>query len=181
MFIHNNQVLCIMDFIQDIEENGGKVYLVGGCVRDRCFNLLFKTNIKPKDYDILVLKLTIESLGNILKNHGSVKEVGKAFGILTFKPNPKYGIDTELELALPRTERSIGTGYRDFEIISDPNITINEDLMRRDTTINAMAYQLHEVKDLFSEVVDIHKIVDPTGGFEDLKKKTIRAATYKGT
>ena len=96
-------------------------YLVGGAVRD---TLLGKT---PNDRDYVVVGTTTSdmlSLGFI--------QVGKDFPVFI---HPK----TKEEYALARTERKMGYGYKGFSIDADSKVTLEEDLARRDLTINAMA------------------------------------------
>ena len=164
-----------MDFIQKIVEKGGDVYLVGGTIRDRYYNKYFGTFIAPKDYDLLICKLDIDTLEEILKNFGTVKEVGKAFGIITFKPNTPSLSQHDIDIALPRKEKSTGPGYRDFEIISDPFIPIHDDLQRRDITVNAIAYKLHSTKNMIDPVIDDNNVVDLFNGRQDLQNKIVKA------
>ncbi len=143
-----------MKFIDAIFEQGGEVYEVGGSLRDRLLN------IPIKDQDLLVRKLTLDLLRNLLKKFGHVELVGKSFGVLKFKANEN---NKNYDIALPRTENSTGPGHRDFEVTQDPFLAIEDDLKRRDFTINAMA------KNLQSE-----EILDPFGGKKDLENKILR-------
>jgi len=72
-----------------------------------------------------------------------------------------------IDLSLPRRERSTGFGHRDFEIEYDPELPIEQDLKRRDFTINAMARPLYAHEKLFD-------IIDPWGGLEDIKQRLVR-------
>ncbi len=134
-----------------------EIFLVGGGVRDL---LLTKS---CKDYDLLVRGVPARKLEKFLKTLGKVNLVGKNFGIFKFQiTNIKYQID----IALPRTEYSLGkTGaYRDFKIQTNYKLKIEDDLSRRDFTVNAIAYNILK-----------NKIIDPFAGQQDLKKKLIRA------
>lgn len=120
-----------------------KIYEVGGCVRDRLLGL------DPKDIDYVVVGSsikTMEALGYSL--------VGKDFPVFI---NPENGC----EYALARTERKTGAGYGGFETEVE-NVTLKEDLFRRDLTINAIA------KD------DEGNFIDPYGGAKDLERKILR-------
>ena len=134
-----------------------EIFLVGGAIRDALLNR------KAKDEDFVIRKVEIEILTKALKTIGSVDLVGKRFGVLKFRPK-----DTKIQydIALPRREfsRSFTGAYRDFEIHSDPNLPIEDDLARRDFTINAMAWDITN-----------KKLVDPFLGQKDLKDKTIRS------
>jgi len=135
-----------------------EVYLVGGAVRD----LLLERN--TKDYDLVVRQVDVKKLEDYLANKGKVNLVGKTFGV--FKWQPENWTEEPIDVALPRTEHILsGTGeYRDFAVQSDSNLAIEEDLERRDFTINAIALNLAN-----------GELIDPNNGQIDLKNKTIRA------
>lgn len=118
-----------------------KIYEVGGCVRDR---LLGK---EPKDIDYVVVGSNPEEMLSL-----GYMPVGKDFPVF-LKNNSEY--------ALARTERKTGNGYNGFTVNSD-GVTLEEDLYRRDLTINAMAMD------------DKGNIYDPYNGKEDLEKGIIR-------
>ena len=142
-------------FVETLWQSNGEVYEVGGTVRDR----LLKIPHKDKDY--LVRGISIEKLKNILAPFGKVVLVGKSFGVLKFSPHSEPG--TTIDIALPRKERSTGVGHRDFEVDYDPDLTVEEDLGRRDFTVNAMAMDLKS-----------GKIIDPFQGQKDLEAKILR-------
>nr|MBL0709732.1 multifunctional CCA tRNA nucleotidyl transferase/2'3'-cyclic phosphodiesterase/2'nucleotidase/phosphatase [Colwellia sp.] len=97
------------------------IYLVGGAVRDK----LLKRAIK--DHDYLVVGATIKQMLAL-----GFKQVGKDFPVFL---HPK----TKDEYALARTERKQGQGYTGFACYAEPDVTIEQDLLRRDLTVNAMA------------------------------------------
>lgn len=142
------------DLLKTFEKS--ELFVVGGAVRDWLLN-------RPvKDYDLVARGVSIDELLQFLQTKGDVNLVGKRFGVIKFRPhNEKNTID----IALPRREysRNFTGGYRDFDIQSDPHMPIEEDLARRDFTINAMAYN-----------VRTSSIVDPFFGQKDLQRKTIR-------
>ena len=121
-----------------------QIYLVGGAVRD---NLL---GYPVKDKDYLVTGATIEQM-----LEAGYQQVGKSFPVFL---HPK----TQQEYALARTEKKQGSGYTGFTCDFNPSITVEQDLIRRDLTINAMAEDSEG------------NIVDPFGGQEDLKNKVLR-------
>jgi tRNA nucleotidyltransferase/poly(A) polymerase len=147
-----------LPFKKDIEAIGGKIYSVGGRVRDEIIGK------KSKDLDILVTGVPLERLEHILLNYGKVKEVGKSFGIIKFIP---FGETEEIDVAIPRTEnkKEAGTGYKGFDVKSDHTLPVEVDLERRDFTMNSIA----EDSD--------GNVIDPFGGKEDLKNKIIRATS----
>lgn len=122
-----------------------KIYLVGGAVRDEIMGL------KAKERDYVVVGGT----PNEMEAQG-FKPVGKEFPVFL---HPQ----TQEEYALARTERKVAKGYRGFEFYADPTVTLEEDLKRRDLTINAIA------KDEKN-----HTIIDPYHGQDDVKAKIFR-------
>jgi hypothetical protein len=161
--IYEAQIMGLnyLPFREDVEEVGGKIYSVGGAVRDEFLGK------ESKDLDILITGVTLEQLEEILGKYGAVNAVGKSFGILKFKPK---GAIEDIDIAIPRTETlvqnmldpSMGV-HKAFDVKSDPTLPIEKDLERRDFTINAIAKDING------------NIVDPFNGQEDLKNKIIRA------
>ncbi|NMC51931.1 CCA tRNA nucleotidyltransferase [Candidatus Kuenenbacteria bacterium] len=146
------------DWQKEIEKNKGEVFLVGGAVRDA---LLGDKEIK--DYDFVVRGIEIEELGKILKSLGRVELVGKSFGVYKFVPAGKK-MKIAFDIALPRTEIALATGgYKDFKVRYNHKLKIEDDLGRRDFTINALAWDLKK-----------EKLIDEFGGLEDLENKLIR-------
>lgn len=149
------QALISQRFCSDIIKTGGEVYLVGGSVRDSFLN-------RPlKDFDVVVRKIPIDSLIVLLKKNGQTNLVGKSFGVIKFRSqeNP----EREIDIALPRTEVSTGSGHKDFQVTFDENLAIAMDLSRRDFTINAMAMNVQN-----------DQLIDPFGGKTDLDNKILR-------
>ena len=138
-----------------ISRYGGKSFIVGGAVRDE----LNPDSPASKDIDFIITGLPLEKIARILTPLGKVDEVGKSFGIV------KATIDgEEFDFALPQAaETKTGEKHTDFEVVTDHNLPVEDDLARRDFTINAMA------KDSDGN------IIDQFGGQEDLQNKIIRA------
>ena len=145
-------------FLEDIKERDGKLYLVGGAVRDHFLN-------KPiKDLDFLITGVDLETIKNILLKYGTIDLVGSSFGVIKFR---EFNSKEVIDISLPRTELANGNGgYRDFNVKIDHKLPIETDLKRRDTTFNSMAYDLID-----------KKLVDPYGGLNDLKDGIIRATS----
>lgn len=131
-----------------IKENGGTLYLVGGAVRDEIMNR------KVHDEDYCVTGIEKETFEKLFPN-AYIR--GKSFGV--------YDIENK-EFALARKDKKIGKGHKKFEVQNGKDITIEEDLARRDITINSIAKN-----------VLTGKIIDPYGGIKDIKNKIIRATT----
>lgn len=123
------------------------MYVVGGAVRD-----LFMGR-KSSDMDFVVVGTTPEEMLSL-----GYYQVGADF--------PVFLDDQGNEYALARTERKSGKGYNGFETVHDSSVTLEDDLRRRDLTINAMAMPL-----LSSNPNDT---IDPFGGLNDLKFKVLR-------
>ena len=121
-----------------------QIYLVGGAVRDRLLG------IAAGDRDWVVVGATPEKM--IRKGY---KQVGKDFPVFLHP-------ETKEEYALARTERKSGHGYGGFDVHCDPGVTLEEDLMRRDLTINAMAQD------------EQGHLIDPYGGQADLEQCRLR-------
>ena len=153
-----------MDTLQKIQETiesaGGEIFVVGGPVRDK---VLGKT---PKDIDFLVRKLTLEQIAAAIRTIGKADEVGKAFGVV------KGTVDGDVyDFAIPRTkEVKTGDSHTDFAVQTDPNASVEDDMKRRDFTLNSMAMHL---RDFIAG--DMHAVIDPNGGMQDLKNKVLRA------
>lgn len=131
----------------------GKIYAVGGAVRDSFFG------IESKDLDVIVTGIPYPDLCRILSGYGKVDLVGKSFGIIKWLPN---GIDEVIDVALPRTEVSTGKGHQDFEVNFDHTLDIKDDLARRDFTINAIAVNLNN-----------GYVIDPFNGEKHIKSRIL--------
>ena len=121
-----------------------ETYLVGGSVRDQLLGL----PIRDKDW--VVVGACPEQMLEL-----GFRSVGKDFPVFL---HPK----TNEEYALARTERKVAPGYKGFAIHASPDVTLEQDLARRDLTINAIA-QSHD-----------GKLIDPYNGQADLKNKCLR-------
>lgn len=121
-----------------------KTYLVGGAVRDALLGLA------DYDRDYVVVGATPDQMTEL-----GYRPVGRDFPVFLHP-------DSQDEYALARTERKSGVGYKGFTVFATPDVTLEEDLQRRDLTINAMAMDEHG------------QLIDPWGGAEDLQKKQLR-------
>jgi tRNA nucleotidyltransferase (CCA-adding enzyme) len=120
------------------------IYKVGGAVRDALLGL------PVKDIDFVVVGATPEQMVS-----EGYRPVGKDFPVFL---HPQ----TQQEYALARTERKTAKGYKGFEVYASPEVTLEEDLARRDFTINAMAQD------------QAGNLIDPYQGQRDIQSKLLR-------
>ena len=130
-----------------------QIYLVGGAVRDQ----LLARPIKDKDF--VVVGATVAEMLD-----AGFLQVGADFPVF-LHPN------SHEEYALARTERKEGLGYKGFSVHASPDVSLKEDLQRRDLTINAMAI---EVTSLTDDTPINGDVIDYYGGMADLDSKTLR-------
>lgn len=121
----------IIKIAQLIEQNCGRLYLVGGAVRDSLLN----RPIYDEDYCVVGIEKDI-----FIKLFPEAISRGKSFEVFDIGGK---------EFALARTEKKIGRGHKSFEITTGKDITVEEDLKRRDISINAIAKDV-----LTSEIID---------------------------
>jgi len=135
----------------------GRLYAVGGRVRDE-LRAQFEAIAPPrKDLDYVVIGIDGARLQHRLEGLGRVGLVGASFAVF------KVTVDGQtVDVALPRRERSTGTGHRDFAVESGPAVTLEEDLARRDFRMNMLARALPS-----------GELVDPYGGEADIAARRI--------
>ena len=141
------------DFSTKAASIGAEAYLVGGWVRDSLRGAV------PKDRDYMLCGCREEDFQRLFPE--AVK-VGRSF--------PVYMLDIggeSCEVAFARRERKQGQGYRGFAVEYGPEVTVEEDLFRRDTTMNSMARRLAD-----------GSIIDPYGGRADIEARRIRAVSH---
>lgn len=134
----------------EAEALGGKVYFVGGCVRDELLG------IDGKDIDMEVHGIEPDALEKILDSIGTRAEFGKSFGVYSIK-------GTHIDIAMPRRESATGRGHKDFKVDIDPYIGERNAAMRRDFTVGALMKNV-----LTGELCDFF------GGANDLERGVIR-------
>ena len=126
-----------------------KTYIVGGWVRDRLLEAMGRPTTSG-DRDWVVVGATPEAL--VAQGY---KAVGRDFPVFL---HPR----TAEEYVLARTERKVAPGYRGFVVHAAPDVTLEQDLQRRDLTINAMAMD------------EQGNLIDPLGGLDDLRQRVLR-------
>lgn len=127
-----------------------KIYQVGGAVRDRLLGL------PVRDIDYVVVGSSVEEM-----LARGFRPVGSYFPVFL---HPQ----TQHEYALARTERKTSPGHQGFAFHADPGIRLEEDLIRRDLTINSMAQEVNEAGELIGD------LIDPYGGKVDLERGVFR-------
>lgn len=130
-----------------IKEIGGSVYYVGGYVRDK------QLGLPNKDIDIELHNITPYIAENILTEFGQVHK-RRVNGTIVVLNIEGYDID----ITYPRTEISVGSGHKDFEVTVDTYLPLEESAKRRDFTINALMEDVltGEIKDFFGGLDDLH-------------------------
>lgn len=140
---------------RDVRKAGGRALLVGGCVRDALLG-------RPaKDVDIEVYGVAPDHLVEMLSTRFVLDLVGRAFGVLKVRGLP-------IDVSLPRRESKAGLGHKGFAVFSEPDLPPEEAAMRRDFTINAMAFDPLDAT-----------LVDPFGGQADLAGRLLRHTSPK--
>lgn len=129
-----------------VDTSGLNVFKVGGAVRDE------QLGRDPNDDDFVVVGATPEEM----LDRGFDEPVGESFAVFI---HPETGD----EWALARTEESTGESYKDFEVSADSSVSLEEDLHRRDLTINAMAQDM-----------ETGEVLDPHGGLDDIDREVLR-------
>ncbi|MDR1581206.1 MAG: hypothetical protein LBS35_12695 [Synergistaceae bacterium] len=140
------------EFASAVRDVDGRAFIAGGWVRDKLRGAV------PHDRDYVVTGLTEEAFAAAFPG---ARRVGRGF--------PVYLLDVDgdmCEVAFARRERKTGPGYRGFEISALPGTTIEDDLYRRDTTMNSMA-----------ESLETGELIDPYGGASDIERRVIRATS----
>ena len=141
------------EFVKAVEGAGGTVYLVGGWVRDHL------RGAKPRDKDFVITGMEREAFAELFP---AASLIGHAFPVYLVEID---GVRSEVSFA--RRERKTGHGYRGFAVDFGAEVTIEDDLFRRDTRINSMAYRLPAME-----------LIDPYGGRGDLAHCVIRATSH---
>jgi len=144
---------------------GLDAYVVGGAVRDELLGG------DPKDADFLVPGVDIAGLRHALAPYGRTDELvvaDRPVGVRFYprEPELRARVAAGIEVAPLRRELSTGPGRHDFDIVVDPDAPIEDDLRRRDFTVNAMARRLAD-----------DTLVDPFGGHDDLTRRVLRTVT----
>jgi tRNA nucleotidyltransferase (CCA-adding enzyme) len=149
-----------------VDSLGLDAYLVGGAVRDELLGLE-----SSKDADFLVPGVDTDGLKAALLPHGRVEDLtvnGRLVGVRLYPRGSKIRrlAPAGIEFAPPRKEVSTGPGRHDFEIEADATLSVEDDMRRRDFTVNAIARRL-----------STGEIVDPLDGRKDLERRVLKTAS----
>jgi tRNA nucleotidyltransferase (CCA-adding enzyme) len=139
----------------------GSLFAVGGRVRDELRREYEGAAVALKDLDYVVTGVPANELEQRLRGVGRVDLVGASFAV--FKVNFEGRV---VDVALPRRERSVGMGHRDFAVESGPEIPLTDDLSRRDFRMNMIA-----------RAIPSGELVDPYGGAADIRARRIDILT----
>jgi tRNA nucleotidyltransferase/poly(A) polymerase len=155
-----------------------EVYMVGGTVRDV---LLYKKIAPEQDIDLLVTGLSYDEIAAKLEAFGKTDTVGKSFAVIKFTREGKT-----FDIAVPRRDKKkdgAGHSHKNFLIQSGPQVTLEEDLGRRDFTCNSIAVRLGDglVVDPhqgLQAIADKHIVMTSPASFSDDPLRVLRAARF---
>jgi len=157
---------------------GKDVYVVGGTVRDR---VLYKKAAADRDVDLLITGLRYDGIAALLAGKGKTDTVGKSFAVIKFTREGRT-----FDIAVPRRDRkkdALTHGHKNFDIQSGPEVTLEEDLGRRDFTCNSIAVRLQDglVVDPFKglqAIADKRIAMTSPASFSDDPLRILRAARF---
>lgn len=158
----------VSKMVEVLLRGGGKVYFVGGCVRD------LDLGIPSKDIDVEVYGLEENELERILRGFGNAQKVGKSFGVWKCTLNGCSGDGhgrLDVDVAIPRREVKVRAGHTGFSIELDPYMEPRDAASRRDYTVNALMLSAGSDSD--------NEIIDFFGGIADLDARILRHVSDK--
>lgn len=141
------------EFAAEIKSIGAEAYIVGGWVRD------YLRGAEPKDRDYMLCGCLEEDFAKLFPE---ASKVGSSFPVYLLEIGGE-----KCEVAFARREKKQGQGYRGFAVEFGPEVTLEEDLYRRDSTMNSIALRLRD-----------GAIIDPYDGREDIEAGRIRAVSH---
>ena len=139
----------IQELARRLNTFGGTPILVGGAVRDMVMAGATDPFTPTADYDIEVFGITLPRMKSCLWVEGyQFDDVGEQFSVLKVRVP---GVEHPVDISIPRYDRSVGSGHKEFEVMADPSLTFAEASKRRDFTMGAMGFNL-----ITGELLDPH-------------------------
>lgn len=155
----------VLQICENVRDQGGRAFLVGGWVRDfEALRLRGLSGMPASEYDLEVYRLPAERLASLLGRFGEVRLVGQSFAVYKLVPRAAGGSQAAIDVSLPRRDTKVAPGHRGFSVLGDPELSWDEATRRRDFTMNAMMFD-----PLAGEIIDVW------GGRADLRAGLLRA------
>jgi tRNA nucleotidyltransferase (CCA-adding enzyme) len=155
----------VLQICENVRDEGGRAFLVGGWVRDfEALRLKGLSGMPASEYDLEVYRLPAERLASLLGRFGEVRLVGQSFAVYKLIPRAADGAQAAIDVSLPRRDTKVAPGHRGFSVLGDPDLSWDEATRRRDFTVNAMMFD-----PLVGETIDVW------GGRADLRAGLLRA------
>lgn len=167
-----NLCAALRDLLLMPEMRSASIYACGGMIRDTAISAILGANISSADFDFVCEGFTVDRMHQVLngweEKSALVKTVihaGRSFPVWKVKVD---GLDEMVDIALTRTEASFGDHHRDFQVNAEA-VSVKEDSIRRDFTINAMYIRLflNNAGDISGELLDFH------GGLRDIENRIV--------
>ncbi len=151
------------DIFEAISNKGGRAFVVGGAVRDMLFNKIHGINIVNKDFDVEVFDIDMSKIIEIVSHFGKVDIVGKQFGVIKLFSEH----DGDFDFSLPRRDNKVGVGHKNFDVVSDPHMSMNDAAARRDFTMNSAFWDINN-----------NTVIDPFNGTQDIVNRILRPTSF---
>ncbi|MGD8373923.1 MAG: HD domain-containing protein [Candidatus Woesebacteria bacterium] len=158
-------LLLVSAVSRHVLREGGRALVVGGFVRDTLIGICRGVQLDSKDLDVEVYGISFEKMVKILAIFGNVQIVGQSFKVAKLV-SPYTG--SLIDFSTPRRDSKTGVGHKDFDVVGDPFMSVEDAARRRDLTINSMA-----VNPLSG------RLHDPFGGADDIEAGILRATDFE--
>lgn len=142
---------------------------IGGCVRDTLWDHMTP---EVKDVDLEVFGATHQQIIDALKEHYELDFVGRKFGVLKVK-------DIPIDISLPRTETQVADGHKGFDVVVDPNLTPEQAAVRRDFTINTVAFDWKKYSAFGGSEIPANCYINPFNGISHIKARLLHPVSDK--
>ncbi|MGD9368215.1 MAG: HD domain-containing protein [Desulfobacteraceae bacterium] len=167
-----NLCATLRDLLLMPDMGSASICACGGMIRDTAISVISGANISSADFDFVCEGFTVDRMHQVLNGWAeksalvkTVIHAGRSFPVWKVRVD---GMDEMVDIALTRTEASFGDHHRDFHVNAEA-VSVKEDSLRRDFTINAMYIRLflNEAGDISGELLDFH------GGLQDIEKRVV--------